>query len=482
MKTQKEYNQCQQPISCHNCSSNQICQAWVDFVKHHNDTKPYAHFDLRVSLSMPSIRKYVMDRTKIVTHSFYPFIHFEKKNSRYGKKGPKKPRELYYCSHLDRCVYQRYAFLLNYQYNIWACENNIDDVAIAYRDSLGKNNIDFAKDAFDAIRSFPQCFILVGDFTNFFDNLEHQYLKKMMCEVLGVERLPQDYFSVFKNITRFSSWDWKDIVKAAGENIAERGVRKKINSKETVLTKEQFQKNKKDIKKNISGVGVPQGSPISAVLSNIYMIKFDKDIKRYVTSKGGIYMRYSDDFIIVLPYERDAEIADFTSYIFSYVESMKGLIDLQKEKTSCYTYKDEVIYEGDQPSSINYLGFLFDGKNIRIRPRAITKYYYRMRRKANTIGRSNWTSSKGRRISAKELYSIYSRNDEKQTFIDYARKAKGILKLNDQEANALIKHHNRYGYKRRPEKIRRTLMILQLRIMSVLLAVPVCQPLSSISS
>lgn len=443
MKTQKEYNQCQQPTSCHNCSSNQICQAWVDFVKHHNDTKPYAHFDLRVSLSMPSIRKYVMDRTKIVTHSFYPFIHFEKKNSRYGKKGPKKPRELYYCSHLDRCVYQRYAFLLNYQYNIWACENNIDDVAIAYRDNLGKNNIDFAKDAFDAIRSFPQCFILVGDFTNFFDNLEHQYLKKMMCEVLGVERLPQDYFSVFKNITRFSSWDWKDIVKAAGENIAERGVRKKINSKETVLTKEQFQKNKKDIKKNISGVGVPQGSPISAVLSNIYMIKFDKDIKRYVICKGGIYMRYSDDFIIVLPYERDAEIADFTSYIFSYVESMKGLIDLQKEKTSCYTYKDEVIYEGDQPSSINYLGFLFDGKSIRIRPRAITKYYYRMRRKAHTIGRSNWTSSKGRRISAKELYSIYSRNDEKQTFIDYARKAKGILKLNDQEANALIKHHKR---------------------------------------
>ena len=443
MKTQKEYNQCQQPISCHNCSSNQICQAWVDFVKHHNDTKPYAHFDLRVSLSMPSIRKYVMDRSKIVTHSFYPFIHFEKKNSRYGKKGPKKPRELYYCSHLDRCVYQRYAFLLNYQYNIWACENNIDDVAIAYRDNLGKNNIDFAKDAFDAIRSFPQCFILVGDFTNFFDNLEHQYLKKMMCEVLGVERLPQDYFSIFKNITRFSSWDWKDIVKAAGENIEERGIRKKINSKDTVLNKEQFQKSKKDIKKNVSGVGVPQGSPISAVLSNIYMIEFDKDIKRYVASKGGIYMRYSDDFIIVLPYERDTEIADFTSYIFSYVESMKGLVDLQKEKTSCYTYKNEVVYEGDRPSSINYLGFLFDGKSIRIRPRAITKYYYRMRRKAHTIGRSNWTSSKGRHISAKELYSIYSRNDEKQTFIDYAKKAKGILKLNDQESDALIKHHKR---------------------------------------
>lgn len=75
----------------------------------------------------------------------------------------------------------------------------------------------------------------------------------MMCEVLGVERLPQDYFSVFKNITRFSSWGWKDIVKAAGENIEERGVRKKINSKDTVLTKEQFQKSKKDKKRMFLG-------------------------------------------------------------------------------------------------------------------------------------------------------------------------------------------------------------------------------------
>lgn len=441
MKTQKEYNQCHQSISCQNCNSNHICQAWVKFVKHHNDTKPYAHFDLRVSLSMPSIRKYVMDRAKITTHSFYPFIHFEKKNSRYGTKGPKKPRELYYCSHLDRCVYQRYAFLLNYQYNIWAYENNIDNVAIAYRDNLGKNNIDFAKDAFDAIRRFSQCFILVGDFTNFFDNLEHQYLKSMLCKVLGVERLPQDYFSVFKNITRFSSWNWKDIVKAAGENITERGIRKKINSKDTILTRKQFQKNKKDIKKNVSGVGVPQGSPISAVLSNIYMIEFDEQVKHYVTSKGGIYMRYSDDFIIILPYKQNIEINDYKSFISEYINSMKGLIDLQEKKTSFYIYRNETVYKNNKPFSINYLGFLFDGKNVKIRPRAITKYYYRMYRKAHTIGRSNWISPKGKRISAKELYSIYSSNDEKQTFIDYAKKAKRILKLNDQEANALIKHH-----------------------------------------
>lgn len=106
--------------------------------------------------------------------------------------------------------------------------------------------------------------------------------------MLDVERLPQDYFSVFKNITRFSSWDWKQLVTAAGESIAERGVRTKINSKDTILTKEQFLKNKKDIKKNMSGVGIPQGAPISAILSNIYMIEFDKYIKRHVANKQGI--------------------------------------------------------------------------------------------------------------------------------------------------------------------------------------------------
>ena len=53
MKNQKEYNQCQKSLACHTCGSNQKCQAWVEFVKRHNDIKPYAHFDQRVSLSMP---------------------------------------------------------------------------------------------------------------------------------------------------------------------------------------------------------------------------------------------------------------------------------------------------------------------------------------------------------------------------------------------------------------------------------------------
>ena len=46
---------------------------------------------------------------------------------------------------------------------------------------------------------------------------------------------------------------------------------------------------------------IPQGSSISAVLANIYMIEADKKINEYVVSLGGMYRRYSDDFIVVVP-------------------------------------------------------------------------------------------------------------------------------------------------------------------------------------
>lgn len=442
MDKQKEYNQCSKEEYCKECTANKSCKAWADFVLLHNDKKFYSHFDKRVSLAMPSIRGYVMDSQRIARHSFYPFIHFTKTISRYGKKDPKK-RELYYCSHLDRCVYQRYAFLINQKYNERIKDTLINDVAIAYRNNLGKNNIDFAKKAFDAIKQKKRCLVIVGDFTEFFDRLDHQYLKKMICRVLEVERLPEDYFAVFKNITRFASWDWGDLVEHSGHKIAERGIRTILNKQDTILTKAQFQQHKKSIVRNNSSRGIPQGSPISAVLSNVYMLQFDQEIGNYVSDCNGMYMRYSDDFLIILPYESKRKIKEHENAIFSQVKKFVGL-DLQKEKTAVYIYdKGSIItFPSNQSATIDYLGFVFDGVNVRLRPKAISKYYYRMRRKARNIGRCNWQSPTGRHISAKNLYSIYS-SGEQQTFIDYAKRAKYTLHLNDKEAEALIKYHKR---------------------------------------
>ena len=55
----KKYNQCDKLEQCRICNSYDVCLAWVKFVSIHNETKTYAHFDKRVSLMMPSIRKYV---------------------------------------------------------------------------------------------------------------------------------------------------------------------------------------------------------------------------------------------------------------------------------------------------------------------------------------------------------------------------------------------------------------------------------------
>ena len=443
MKRRKEYNLCKLQTSCAHCANNEHCEAWENFVLQHNATKFYAHFDVRVSLAMPSIRNYVMNEDRITTHRFHPFIYFQKKQIRFGKE--KKLRDLYYCSHLDRCVYQRYAFLINQKYNQHVAQLGIEDVAIAYRSNLGKNNIDFAQTAFDYIREKGHCLVIVSDFTKFFDKLNHDYLKSMLCGLLEVDRLPSDYFAVFKNITHFSSWDWKDIVEQSGHKITERGIRTILNKQEILVSRETFRKNNKRFAQNKSGIGIPQGSPISAILSNVYMLQADKDINEYVAINNGKYMRYSDDFLVILPYESESKIHEHKNWVLSYFQEMNGLVEINEKKTFIHIYNNGTIatFPKNTTSSLDYLGFVFDGLNVKLRPKTISKYHYRMRRKARHIGRRNWVSPQGKIISAKNLYKIYSSNGEQQTFIDYAKRAKDTLKLNDPEANAVIKHHKR---------------------------------------
>jgi len=421
-----------------------ICNSWIEFVKKHSKIKPYAHFDKRVSLEMPSIREYVLNTEKIASHSFYPFIHFVKTSSRYGKDRKIKTRNLYYCSHLDRCVYQRYSFLLNYEYNIHVAQEGINEASIAYRDILNKNNIDFAKEAFDTIKEYGYCTIMIGDFTDFFDSLEHNYLKSAICNLLGVDRLPKDYYAIFKNITQFAFWDWKKLIEATGHNVKERGIRKIMNDQVVLMSKEEFRQNKLYITKNSLHMGIPQGSPISAVLSNIYMIEFDKMINKYVTDNNGKYLRYSDDFIIILPVYNQRNVEHHEDFVTSCVDRIPKL-NLQKDKTNWFIYKHGSLkdYTSNSQTKIDYLGFIFDGSRIRIRPKSITKYYYRMRRKAKTIGRMNWISPNNKRITARKLYEIYSKNKNHQTFINYAMKSSNLLNLEDPEASALIKNHKR---------------------------------------
>ena len=117
-----------------------------------NGKRKYAHFDMRLGLKETC--KYISNPENIVKHNFYPFIYYEKKMYKFNKEKGKneKTRPICYAAHIDRCIYQYYAYILNYIYNKNVCELNIDDCSIAYRDNKRKSNIDFAKEVFDFIK------------------------------------------------------------------------------------------------------------------------------------------------------------------------------------------------------------------------------------------------------------------------------------------------------------------------------------------
>ncbi len=127
-------------------------------------------------------------------------------------------------------------------------------------------------------------------------------------------------------------------------------------------------------------VGIPQGTPLSAFLSNLYMLEFDKLVHEKMESNlGGLYRRYSDDIVVVCKPEYAQEIKDFVLDIIKN----KFYLDINKDKV------DESIFtenEGrlicDKP--LRYLGFEFDGKRTLIKATSLSKFYRNMKRAVAT--------------------------------------------------------------------------------------------------
>lgn len=49
--------------------------------------------------------------------------------------------------------------------------------------------------------------------------------------------------------------------------------------------------------------------------SNIYLIDFDKKINDYVKANNGLYRRYCDDLIIVIPFDEDIQNYDYNKHM-----------------------------------------------------------------------------------------------------------------------------------------------------------------------
>ncbi|WP_240332516.1 reverse transcriptase domain-containing protein [Bacillus anthracis] len=437
-------------LQLHNFSSS----SHTDWSKY--EMKSYLHFDNRVKIE--HVKSSIQDPIWIEKHAFFPFIHFEIKFKKYVlknlpnikdlkkvslskdlKEKKLKIRKIYYSSHIDSYIYKFYGDKLNIAYNHYAVENDIDSNVLAYRNNKrGLNNVNFAHDVFKFIYNHEKAVIIALDFTSFFDNINHKKLKQNIKDVLGCDELPKDIYKIYKSITQFSYVNKFDIdeflTRKYGDELLKQ--KKKDGSLSRIMNPKEYRKFKqtKKMYKNKKPFGIPQGSGMSAVCSNIHLIHFDRELKNWAELRNGLYRRYCDDLILVIPETEITldKVSSLKDEIISIVEKYKedGLI-IQPEKTEVRVYEEGLIKEEDGGrSKLDYLGFVTDGKTVKIREKSLFKYYVRAYRKAKVC--RNITLKTGKKFERGKLYKIYThlgfRYKKHGNFISYADKAHGLMK------------------------------------------------------
>lgn len=395
--------------------------------------KKYPHIGIPITIKdYQWVKAYVENSEKVRTHSFLPFIYklIVKRRFRADKStlilnssGKRKRvldkpkfREIFYLSHLDSLILSKYNEILTIDYESYICRLNFNESIVAYRKipiSKGSNknkcNIDFAKTAFEFIickKSKPLT-VIIADVTSFFDNLNHKILKKNWTKILNKTTLPKDHYNIFKALTNikyikadklFDSYGKTMMVETGIPNCSYKTefVRKKIKKIKFFKEKKasHYCEKKEFIENNLNLViskknktGIPQGSPISATLANLYMLDFDQEIYNRISSINGFYQRYSDDLIIICEQTYEDEIIDFTR------EKIKTLVklDIEPSKTKIYRFEefrgelmgfeiDEKTKLPTQNKILEYLGFSFDGKRVLIKNSGFSKFYRSMKR------------------------------------------------------------------------------------------------------
>lgn len=338
---------------------------------HWYKARHYLHFDRPINKE--SAVDFVSSADRITRHAFYPLIRYEavSKKTFFDKtKGcvdkKEKIRPISYAAHLDSHIYSYFSKKLSDSYESFIKDKPWGSSVLAFR-SLGESNIQFALRAFNEIRVREECCVIALDIKGFFDNLDHVVLKEAWCQVLGQAKLPDEHYSVYRSLTKFSYVELGALYDSLG--IPKNNPK---NGRTRVCEPHEFRnivRKKKLIKTNLDNFGIPQGTPISATLSNIYMLDFDKALNGFVQSCNGAYFRYCDDILIVVPTNKKTE-----AECFSENEIKKIKLSIQKDKTIiCFFKNNKRIIK-----PLQYLGFTFDGLNIHIRSSSLMRYHERV--------------------------------------------------------------------------------------------------------
>jgi len=382
--------------------------------------RSYAHFDF--PLAKDKATKLVSNPQNIKQHAFMPLIadyvkSVSKKRAPSGKRiYEKKRRPIAYASHSDSYIYSFYSLKLNTllekQYKT---DPLCSQAVLAYRkfpDGHSNTNIHFANDVFNDIKERDNCVVIALDVEGFFDNLNHLILKEAWESLLKVSRLPNDHFAVYKAATR-SSAIFRPLL---GEILRQPEVRRRRGNKNLKICKittfrkhvapklEPFQniiaRIKKEKKAPDLTKGIPQGLPISATLANLYMLETDRFLAQYVNELNGVYRRYSDDILFIIPKKHAKQIED------TAVKEIENIcLKIQQEKTQRILFQqingkkrafslDDEYKSDNKLTRVEYLGFSFDGEQVLIKNSTVTRFMMKASKTIKQAQRSALAESK----------------------------------------------------------------------------------------
>lgn len=422
----------------------------IDHIFFKERQKFYLHFDYPISSEKFFI--YVTNPEKIEKHAFYPFIHFELCSQKIKKNGFKildgkkkiivkkqepKNRPIKYSAHIDGHIYAYYAYLMSDNYEKFLLKKGISESVLAFRKLPNSpNNIHFAKNVFDEIEQRQNCSVLCLDIKNFFGELDHKILKQAWKNILELEQLPTDHYKVFKSITNFSYVHKNDVYQSLGLSI-----NRNYKDKKRLCSSHDFREKVKSnciITRHNDNKGIPQGSAISAFLSNIYMLEFDEIINNKIKKINGKYYRYCDDILIICD---SKELRPILKETLSLIKNLK--LEIQDKKTKIVDFKNGIRVSKHE---LQYLGFTYDGNKILLRDSGLAKYSHKVM-KAIKMTNKRFVKINNARINRGELpieihkKHIYRRFSfiGSRNYISYALRAAHIM--NEPAIKKQIKPH-----------------------------------------